>query len=62
MIGSSLSVTVTVKEHVVELIPVLSTALHTTVLVPVGKTDPLAKPENKKMAPPEQLSEYVGFA
>ena len=57
--GFSLSVTVMVKEQLA-LLAELSKARQITVLVPVGNIEPLARPLNKLMLPPVQLSEYVG--
>lgn len=59
ILGNWASFTVTVKEQVLELLTI-SKARHTTVLLPVGNTDPLAKPLNRLAVLPVQLSEKAG--
>lgn len=57
--GNSLSVTVTVKEHML-LLPLASVAVNDTVVVPIGKTDPLGKPAVCVTTIPAQLSVAIG--
>jgi hypothetical protein len=57
--GASLSVTVTVNEHVVKF-PTASVAVYDTVVVPTGKFDPFNKPEVCVTVTPAQLSFATG--
>ena len=61
IVGATLSVTVTVKEQVLVL-PAPSVAFHTTMLLPLGKLEPLARPLIRVTAGAglEQLSVAVG--
>ena len=59
MLGSSLSVMVTVNEHVAVL-PLASVTLKVLVVVPTGNVAPLAKPAVWIVVGPEQLSEPTG--
>ena len=58
MVGAWLSSTVTVKLQVAVL-PEASVTRKLLVVVPVGKVDPLARPESWAMVCPGQLSDEV---
>jgi hypothetical protein len=57
--GSSLSVTVTLKEHTL-LLPLASVAVYEMVVVPIGKVDPLGNPAVCATTIPAQLSLAIG--
>lgn len=59
MLGGKLSVTVTTKAQVLER-PAPSMARHVTVVLPVGKVDPLAGPPMRVTVTVPQLSVAVG--
>ena len=58
MVGPCASFTVTVKEHKVTL-PAKSVARQITVLLPLGKAEPLAKPLTRDTLTEVQLSAPV---
>jgi hypothetical protein len=59
IVGASVSLTVTVKEHEVVLLAA-SVAVYVTVVVPTGKVAPLANPAVKAVLTPGQLSVPTG--
>ena len=59
ILGSSLSVMITVNEHVAEL-PLASVTLNVLAVVPIGNVAPLARPAVCIVIGPEQLSDPTG--
>lgn len=57
--GGSVSITVTLNEHVTEF-PLTSVAKKLMVVTPIGKADPLGKPAVWETSSPGQLSVAVG--